>query len=74
MEVIMDSKKKSDSFPAQTKMNILRYIVICSFLAVVNYMTSPSYWWVLWVIAGWGINLGLEIACYYIYKQEEEEQ
>ena len=23
----------------------------------INWFTSPHYWWVLWVIAGWGISL-----------------
>ena len=27
------------------------------FLVAVNWFTSPHYWWVLWVIAGWGISL-----------------
>ena len=74
MEATVNSNKKNNSFPAQLKMNILRYIVICSFLAVVNYVTSPYYRWVLWVIAGWGINLGLEIASHYMIKEEEEEK
>ena len=26
-------------------------------LVAVNWFTSPHYWWVLWVIAGWGISL-----------------
>ncbi|RHU29206.1 hypothetical protein DXD68_07070 [Parabacteroides sp. TM07-1AC] len=73
MEATVNSNKKNNSFPAQLKMNILRYIVICSFLAVVNYVTTPHYWWVLWVIAGWGINLILEIVCHYMIKEEREE-
>lgn len=73
MEATVNSNKKNNSFPAQLKINILRYIVICSFLAVVNYVTTPHYWWVLWVIAGWGINLILEIVCHYMIKEEREE-
>ena len=69
MEATVNSNKKNNSFPAQLKMNILRYIVICSFLAVVNYVTTPHYWWVLWVISGWVINLILEI----VIKEEREE-
>lgn len=29
-------------------------VVVCAFLAFVNWQTSPHYWWVLWVIAGMG--------------------
>ncbi len=31
--------------------------VINLFLIAINWFTSPHYWWVLWVIAGWGISL-----------------
>ena len=39
-------------------------VVICAFLAFVNWQTSPHYWWVLWVIAGWGLNIALSLAWY----------
>ncbi|MCS3131751.1 2TM domain-containing protein [Phocaeicola vulgatus] len=32
-------------------------MVINLFLIAINWFTSPHYWWVLWVIAGWGISL-----------------
>ena len=35
-------------------MSWVSYIVICGFLAIVNYATSDHYPWVLWVMAGWG--------------------
>ena len=72
MEATMNAKKKNNAFSVQMKMNIVRYIVVCGFLTVVNYITSPHYWWVLWVIAGWGINLGLSLASSYLTKKEEE--
>lgn len=33
------------------------YVVINLFLIAINWFTSPHYWWVLWVIGGWGISL-----------------
>ncbi|PID63840.1 MAG: XRE family transcriptional regulator [Gammaproteobacteria bacterium] len=33
------------------------YVVVISCLAVINWWTSPDYWWVKWVILGWGIGL-----------------
>ena len=37
--------------------SLVYYVVINLFLVAVNWFTSPHYWWVLWVIAGWGISL-----------------
>ena len=38
-------------------LSLVYYVVINLFLVAVNWFTSPHYWWVLWVIAGWGISL-----------------
>lgn len=73
MEATAETNKRDCSLSAQMKMNILRYIVVCSFLAVVNYITNPSYWWFLWVVAGWGLDLSLNIISQYFIKQEEEK-
>ena len=27
-------------------------------------ITSPHYWWVVWVMAGWGLNLILSLVWY----------
>ena len=40
------------------------YLVVCAFLAFVNWQTSPHYWWVAWVAAGWGLNLVLSLVWY----------
>ncbi len=47
------------------------YTVICAFLAFVNWQTSPHYWWVLWVIAGWGLNIVLSLV-YYLFDCDDE--
>lgn len=51
---------------------LIVWAVTCSFLAVVNWQTSPHYWWVLWVIAGWGLQLILSLA-FYLFDCDEEE-
>lgn len=33
------------------------FIMIISLLAVIDYLTSPDFWWVQWVILGWGGGL-----------------
>lgn len=42
----------------------ITYAVVCSFLALLNYSTTPHYWWVAWVAAGWGLNLVLSLLWY----------
>lgn len=36
-------------------MSWVYYVVVCSFLGVLNYFTC-SYPWVLWVMMGWGVS------------------
>lgn len=69
METTAQTRKKGFSLSVKMKMKILRYIVTCGFLAVVNYMTSPAYWWVLWVIAGWGLHLLFDMADHYFSEE-----
>lgn len=50
--------------------SLVYYVVINLFLIAINWFTSPHYWWVLWVIAGWGISLlmtAIEIPLLGIY-------
>jgi 2TM domain len=35
--------------------NLIAYIVVVTFLGVVNYLTSPGTWWFLFVAFIWGI-------------------
>jgi hypothetical protein len=35
--------------------HLFNYIVINSFLAVLNVLTDPSYLWFFWVAGGWGL-------------------
>ena len=35
--------------------NLFSYLVIVAFLAVVNLLTDRTYFWFLWVAAGWGV-------------------
>ena len=46
-------------------------VVVCAFLAFVNWQTSPHYWWVLWVSAGWGLNIALSLA-WYLFDCDDE--
>jgi transcriptional regulator with XRE-family HTH domain len=37
--------------------HLAQYGIVISFLAVVNYFTSPHYFWVAWPALGWGLGL-----------------
>lgn len=37
--------------------SLVYYVVINLFLIAINWFTCPHYWWVFWVIGGWGISL-----------------
>lgn len=51
---------------------VIIWAVTCAFLAVVNWLTSPHYWWVLWVIGGWGLQLLLSLV-FYLFDFDDEE-
>ncbi|MCG3864165.1 MULTISPECIES: 2TM domain-containing protein [unclassified Photobacterium] len=37
--------------------NLTTYILVISALFVINYFTSPDYWWAVWPALGWGIGI-----------------
>ena len=34
--------------------HLAQYVLVISLLTVINALTMPKYWWVQWVIMGWG--------------------
>lgn len=73
----METTQKNDVRADQKKRRLIRewitYAVICAFLALVNSLTTPHYWWVLWVMAGWGLGLVLDLVFYLTKLSEDEE-
>jgi len=37
--------------------HLFSYILVISLLTVINYFSSPSYFWVVWPAMGWGIGI-----------------
>ncbi len=37
--------------------HLFSYITVITLLFIVNYLCTPSYWWVLWVAFFWGIGV-----------------
>lgn len=72
MEIISsNSDNTMRKFKRYATMRITSYIVVNAFLTFVNFMTNPNYWWVLWVMGGWGIGLALDLINKW-YKLEED--
>ena len=60
-----DEKQEAEAFQYVRDLrhfyqSCFRYVIVIALLAVVNYLTSPDYWWVLWVTGGWGLALVLK--------------
>ena len=54
-------QQKRDQVRRSLLCYILTYIVIISFLTILNALTSPGYYWVIWPALGWGLGLVLHI-------------
>lgn len=37
--------------------SLVYYVGVNLLLIAINWVTCPHYWWVWWVIGGWGISL-----------------
>lgn len=73
METTTNSSKSGNLFTNQMKKQVAQYVIVCTFLAIVNYVTDPSHGWVLWVIACWGLSLGMDLIRAYFRDEESKE-
>ncbi|WP_305425877.1 2TM domain-containing protein [Photobacterium leiognathi] len=37
--------------------HLVTYLLVITVLFVINYFTSPDYWWAVWPALGWGIGI-----------------
>ena len=56
MELLENTTDKRRLFGRWFARRITTYVAVCAFLTFVNWYTSPHYWWVVWVMAGWGLT------------------
>ena len=73
METMVGEQKNERVLRLKMRMAVLRYVIVNAFLVFVNWMTSPHYWWVLWVIAGWGVGLLLKLAEYGMKRRMDKD-
>lgn len=64
MEITSANTDKRRLFARRFSRRVTTCFAVCGFLAFVNWYTSPHYWWVVWVMAGWGLNLILSLVWY----------
>lgn len=66
MEITRTAEEKRSRFGRWFARKAISYMVVCAFLTFVNWFSSPGYWWVAWVWAGWGLSLILSLAYYLV--------
>lgn len=71
MEITSPNTDKRRLFARRFSRRITNYAAVCGFLAFVNWYTSPHYWWVVWVIAGWGLSILLSLV-HYLFDWDDE--
>lgn len=71
METFLPTSDKRARFGRWFARKAISYVVVCTFLTFANWFSSPHYWWVAWVWAGWGLSLALSLA-YYLVDCDDE--
>ncbi len=72
MEIIRTPEETRRRFARRLTRKIITFVAGIAFLAFVNWQTSPHYWWVLWVIAGWGLGLMLAVL-FHLFDCDEDD-
>jgi len=74
MEITNTTSANRRSYGRKIASRLVSYIIVCAFLAFVNWMTTPGQWWVMWVMAGWGLGILLPAFKYLIGLDEEDDR
>lgn len=57
------------------KRNLVSYITVNIILAVVNFLFTPQYWWVMWVLLFWGIGVLIDfLKAYVLFEKYDSEE
>ncbi|WP_458404495.1 2TM domain-containing protein [Methanobrevibacter sp.] len=57
------------------KRNLYSYIFVNIILAVINFIFTPEYWWVLWVMFFWGIGVLINfLNAYVLFEKFDSEE
>lgn len=47
--------------------NLKAYVIVNAILAIVNWITVPDFWWVLFPICFWGIGVFVDFLQAYVF-------
>ena len=53
--------------------NLQAYIVVNAFLAVINWLFTPDFWWVLFPVFFWGIGVLKDFLVAYVFVDKFTE-
>ena len=53
--------------------NLQAYIVVNAFLAVINWLFTPDFWWVLFPVFFWGIGVLKDFLIAYVFVDKFSE-
>ena len=73
MELLENTTDKRRLYEHRFARHITTYIAVYKIHNFFNWYTSPHYWWVVWVMAGWGLNLILSLAWYLTGCDEDKD-
>ncbi|WP_288376922.1 2TM domain-containing protein [uncultured Chryseobacterium sp.] len=54
--------------------NLTSYVLVISFLVILNLITSPEYLWFVWPMMGWGIGVAAHAAGTFGIGKDWEER
>lgn len=57
---------------AQLTRRVLRYLVICAMLLLINYLVTPGLNWSLWAVGGLAISLLFDLIDYFVIKHNKK--
>jgi len=54
--------------------NIKAYIIVNAILAIINWLCSPEFWWVMFPIVFWGIGVLIDFLKAYVFIDEFDSE
>ena len=61
----MKNKRDQAKAKVEFRIHLYTYIAVIVFLAIINLITSPEYFWFIWPMLGWGI--GIVVRAFVVY-------
>ena len=54
--------------------NIKAYIIVNAILAIINWLCSPEFWWVMFPIVFWGIGVIVDFLKAYVFIDDFDSE